>query len=154
MAVPGGSYSPYMRCTNGYGSPDGQKFWGECGAPIAPPHPTVGAPADVDAVDAPSEPTVPFRLAHSTHGSDAVDESATRSSHRSRRRIWVTLIATGVAIVAIAAGGAIVGGDRTFVDFVPTGGSAAVEITSFSDLPAPAGTEVYAELSNLSLLGT
>lgn len=62
------------------------------------------------------------------------------------------------SVVAVAiyrdAGGAIVGGDRTFVDFVPAGGSAAVEITSFSDLPAPAGTEVYAELSTLSLLGT
>ncbi len=62
------------------------------------------------------------------------------------------------SVVAVAifrdAGGAIVGGDRTFVDFVPAGGSAAVEITSFSDLPAPAGTEVYAELSSLSLLGT
>jgi hypothetical protein len=60
-------------------------------------------------------------------------------------------------VVAVAiyrdAGGAIVGGDRTFVDFVPAGGQAAVEITSFSDLPAPAATEVYAELSNLSLLG-
>lgn len=61
-------------------------------------------------------------------------------------------------VVAVAiyrdAGGAIVGGDRTFVDFVPAGGQAAVEISSFGDLPAPAGTEVYAELSNLSLLGT
>jgi hypothetical protein len=61
-------------------------------------------------------------------------------------------------VVAVAiyrdGNGAIVGGDRTFVDFVPAGGSAAVEITNFSDLPAPAATEVYAELSNLSLLGT
>jgi len=61
-------------------------------------------------------------------------------------------------VVAVAiyrdAAGAIVGGDRTYVDFVPTGGSTAVEITSFTDLPAPAGTEVYAELSSLSLLGT
>ena len=62
------------------------------------------------------------------------------------------------SVVAVAIyrdpGGAIVGGDRTFVDFVPAGGQAAVEITSLSDVPAPAGTEVYAELSNLSLLGT
>jgi hypothetical protein len=62
------------------------------------------------------------------------------------------------SVIAVAiyrdAGGAIVGGDHTFVDFVPAGGQTAVEITSFSDLPAPAGTEVYAELSNLSLLGT
>ena len=61
-------------------------------------------------------------------------------------------------VVAVAiyhdANGAIIGGDRTFVDFVPAGGQAAVEITSFSDLPSPASTEVYAELSNLSLLGT
>jgi len=61
-------------------------------------------------------------------------------------------------VVAVAiyrdANGAIVGGDRTFVDFVPAGGSAAVEISNFSDVPAPAGTEVYAELSNLSLQGT
>jgi hypothetical protein len=61
-------------------------------------------------------------------------------------------------VVAVAiyrdGGGAIVGGDRTFVDFVPTGGQAAVEISSFADLPAPAATEVYGELSNLSLLGT
>ncbi len=61
-------------------------------------------------------------------------------------------------VVAVAiykdGNGAIVGGDRTFVDFVPAGGQAAVEITAFSDLPAPASTEVYAELSNLSLLGT
>lgn len=61
-------------------------------------------------------------------------------------------------VIAVAiyrdAGGAIVGGDHTFVDFVPAGGQAAVEITSFSDLPAPAATEVYAELSNLSLVGS
>jgi hypothetical protein len=61
-------------------------------------------------------------------------------------------------VVAVAiyrdANGAIVGGDRTYVDFVPAGGSAAVEISSFEDVPAPAATEVYAELSNLSLLGT
>lgn len=61
-------------------------------------------------------------------------------------------------VVAVAiyrdAGGAIVGGDRTYVDFVPAGGSAAVEITGLSHLDAPAGTEVYAELSTLSLLGT
>ncbi len=43
---------------------------------------------------------------------------------------------------------------RTFVDFVPAGGQAAVEITSFNDLPTPARTDVYGELSNLSLLGT
>jgi hypothetical protein len=61
-------------------------------------------------------------------------------------------------VVAVAiyrdGGGAIVGGDHTFVDFVPTGGQAAVEISSFNDLPAPAATEVYGELSTLSLLGT
>jgi hypothetical protein len=61
-------------------------------------------------------------------------------------------------VVAVAiyrdAGGAIVGGDRTFVDFVSAGGQTAVEITSLSDLPAPAATEVYGELSTLSLLGT
>jgi hypothetical protein len=60
-------------------------------------------------------------------------------------------------VVAVAiyrdGNGTIVGGDRTFVDFVPAGGSAAVEISDFSDLPVPAATEVYAELSNLSLLG-
>jgi hypothetical protein len=50
--------------------------------------------------------------------------------------------------------GAIVGGDHTYVDFVPAGGSAAVEIQSFSDTPAPAATEVYAQLSTLSLVGS
>ena len=50
--------------------------------------------------------------------------------------------------------GAIIGGARTFVDFVPAGGQAAVEITSSNDLPTPARTDVYGELSNLSLLGT
>jgi hypothetical protein len=61
-------------------------------------------------------------------------------------------------VVAVAiyrdGNGTIVGGDRTFVDFVPAGGQAAVEITALSQLPPPAATEVYAELSNLSLLGT
>ncbi len=61
-------------------------------------------------------------------------------------------------VVAVAiyydGNGAIIGGDRTFVDFVPAGGQAAVEITSFNDLPTPARTDVYGELSNLSLLGT
>jgi hypothetical protein len=61
-------------------------------------------------------------------------------------------------VVAVAifrdGSGAIVGGDHTFVDFVPAGGQAAVEISSFTDLPAPAATEVYGQLSNLSLLGT
>jgi hypothetical protein len=50
--------------------------------------------------------------------------------------------------------GAIIGGARTFVDFVPAGGQAAVEITSFNDLPTLARTDVYGELSNLSLFGT
>jgi hypothetical protein len=50
--------------------------------------------------------------------------------------------------------GAIIGGARTYVDFVPAGGQAAVEITTFQSLPTPARTDVFAELSNLSLLGT
>jgi hypothetical protein len=61
-------------------------------------------------------------------------------------------------VVAVAiyhdANGTIGGGDRSFVDFVPAGGQTAVEIDAFDDLPAPASTEVYAELSNLSLLET
>src|SRR5262249_9159276 len=63
---------------------------------------------------------------------------------------------TEVAAAAIYydGNGAIIGGARTYVDFVPAGGQAAVEISSFEDLPAPARTDVYAELSNLSLLGT
>jgi hypothetical protein len=61
-------------------------------------------------------------------------------------------------VVAVAiyrdGNGSIVGGDHTFVNFVPAGGQAAVEISGFNDPPAPAATEMYAELSNLSLLGT
>lgn len=49
--------------------------------------------------------------------------------------------------------GAIVGGDFTYLSFVPAGGTAGVEISTAADLPAPASSEVYVQLSGLSLLG-
>lgn len=51
------------------------------------------------------------------------------------------------------ADGAIVGGDFTFLSFVPAGGTAGVEISTAADLPAPTSSEVYVQLSGLSLLG-
>src|SRR5680860_1147541 len=51
------------------------------------------------------------------------------------------------------ADGAIVGGDFTYLSFVPAGGTAGVEISTAADLPAPASSEVYVQLSGLSLLG-
>lgn len=49
--------------------------------------------------------------------------------------------------------GAIVGGDFTFLSFVPAGGTAGVEIATAADLPAPTSSEVYVQLSGLSLMG-
>jgi hypothetical protein len=48
--------------------------------------------------------------------------------------------------------GKIIGGDSTFINFIPAGGKAAVSIDSFSQMKVPAKTEVYVALSGLSLL--
>lgn len=48
--------------------------------------------------------------------------------------------------------GKIIGGDFTFINFIPAGGNAAISIDSFSQKTVPAKTEVYVALSGLSLL--
>lgn len=61
-----------------------------------------------------------------------------------------------VLVTAVYRDGAnkIVGGDFTFLNFVPAGGNAAVTVDSINwEGEAPAATEVYATLSALSLLG-
>lgn len=51
------------------------------------------------------------------------------------------------------ASGDIIGGDFTYLNFVPAGGSAAVEVTGMGwEGDAPAETEVYVALSGLSLM--
>lgn len=50
------------------------------------------------------------------------------------------------------ADGEIIGGDYTYLNFVPAGGSSAVEITGSYDGEDPSETEVYIALSGLSLL--
>ena len=80
-----------MQCTNGHDNPDGQKFCGECGAPIV----------------ASSEPPLPLPPPDPTHGSDEADEPSTRSPRRGKR-LWIALaiaVAAIVVIVAIASGG-------------------------------------------------
>ena len=83
-----------MQCTNGHDNPDGQKFCGECGAPIdVPNEPTLLAP--------PPPPLDP------THGSNEADETSTRSP-RHGKRVWIALaltVAVIVVIVAVASGG-------------------------------------------------
>ena len=59
--------------------------------------------------------------------------------------------ATAVAVYRNAKG-KIIGGDFTFINFIPAGGKAAVSIDSFSQTKVPARTEVYVALSGLSLL--
>lgn len=59
--------------------------------------------------------------------------------------------ATAVAVYRNAKG-KIIGGDFTFINFIPAGGKAAVSIDSFSQTKVPAKTEVYVGLSGLSLL--
>lgn len=49
--------------------------------------------------------------------------------------------------------GKIIGGDFTYISFIPAGGKAAVSIESFAHEKVPAKTEVYVGLSSLSLLG-
>lgn len=49
--------------------------------------------------------------------------------------------------------GSIIGGAYTFLDFVPSGGKAAFEVTSMEVVPNVAKTDVMVGLSNLSLLG-
>lgn len=46
----------------------------------------------------------------------------------------------------------IIGGDFTFLNFVPAGGKASVSIDSFTDGLEPASTDVHIALSGLSLL--
>ena len=61
-----------------------------------------------------------------------------------------------VIVTAVYRDGAnkIVGGDFTFLNFVPAGGNAAVTVDAINwEGEAPAATEVYATLSALSLLG-
>lgn len=50
------------------------------------------------------------------------------------------------------AAGEIIGGDFTYLNFVPAGGTSAVEITGSYDGEAPSETEVFIALSGLSLL--
>lgn len=53
--------------------------------------------------------------------------------------------------VYYGAEGNIIGGDWTFVDFIPAGGEIAFEISGFSAMPGITGTEVYLTLSFISL---
>ena len=48
--------------------------------------------------------------------------------------------------------GKVIGGDSTFINFIPAGGKASVSIESFSQQKVPAKTEVYVALTSLSLL--
>lgn len=50
------------------------------------------------------------------------------------------------------ADGEIIGGDFTYLNFVPAGGTSAVEITGSYEGEAPSETEVFIALSGLSLL--
>lgn len=50
------------------------------------------------------------------------------------------------------AAGEIIGGDYTYLNFVPAGGTSAVEISGSYDGEAPSETEVFIALSGLSLL--
>jgi hypothetical protein len=58
-----------------------------------------------------------------------------------------------VVVVYYDGGGAIIGGEFTFVNFIPAGGTSAFEVTSFNDLPGLDHVEVYPQLSSLTLLG-
>ncbi len=46
----------------------------------------------------------------------------------------------------------IVGGAYTFVDFIPAGRSAAVEITAMDTIPRVTSTKVFVQVTNLSML--
>src|SRR6478735_7129266 len=83
-----------MQCTNGHDNPDGQKFCGECGAPIV----------------ARSEPPLPPPPPDPTHGSDETDEPSTRAPRRGKR-VWIALALAVIAIVVIVAVAS--GGDDT-----------------------------------------
>ena len=58
-----------------------------------------------------------------------------------------------VSAVAYDAAGQIIGGGFTFVDFVPAGGQAAVEVSVTTAGP-PASVELYPMVSGLTLLGS
>ena len=49
--------------------------------------------------------------------------------------------------------GAVVGGDFTFVNFIPAGGSTSFQITGTNVIPGVVGTQthVYATASNLTI---
>lgn len=49
------------------------------------------------------------------------------------------------------AAGRIIGGSSTFVDFVPAGGQVGVEITSLSKIPGVASSEIYGQITNLTI---
>lgn len=50
--------------------------------------------------------------------------------------------------------GAILGGTFTYADFVPANGSIGFELSTFNDIPNLGKTEVYPEITSLSLLGS
>jgi hypothetical protein len=58
-----------------------------------------------------------------------------------------------VTAVYYNAAGQIVGGASTFAEFLPANGQVAVEISGAGEIPAPAKTEVYGSISNLTALG-
>jgi hypothetical protein len=58
------------------------------------------------------------------------------------------LVGTGIYYIS---GGSIIGGDHTFIDFVPANGSASFEVSGLSAPQGIARTDVYIGFSNLSL---
>lgn len=59
-----------------------------------------------------------------------------------------------VAAVYRDGGGKITGGDFTFLSFVPAKGTAGVEVLSMAEGLDPASTDLFVQLSGLSLLGS
>jgi hypothetical protein len=60
---------------------------------------------------------------------------------------------TEAVAVYYNSGGQIIGGAFTFVDFIPAGGKVGMEVHSSESLSRLAKTEVYLEMTSLSLLG-
>src|SRR5215207_3365588 len=77
-----------MRCTNGHDNPDGQRFCGECGAPLDAPTPEIPPPPPPNTTTA-----------------EATDAAPTARRHK---RLWLVAAVIGlvaIVVIAIASGG-------------------------------------------------
>jgi hypothetical protein len=119
----------------------GDELWGELTAEVARIE-VVPGPSPYPA-DVPDEGTL------TAEGINTVDEEygGLKTTFTIASTYAEQVDSPNVYAIYRDAGGAIIGGARGYMDFVPAGGKTAAEITTFEVIPNVATTEVYADPS-------